>query len=202
MEYATSQIQLRGTLVNEPEFSHENHGKTFYRFLLEVPRLSGTSDILPVIAESGHLLQLKTPGTILYIAGQIRSHNIRSDGKRHLLVFVFAMNILCESGDSINDCVVEGFLCREPIYRKTPMGREICYIMLAVPRSYHRADYLPCILGGKTARQISQCHIRDKIQIIGRLQSRNYTKQTNAGAEIRTAYEVSALSAQVILDTE
>ena len=202
MEYAASQIQLRGTLMNEPEFSHENHGKSFYRFLLEVPRLSGTSDILPIITESSHILQLNSPGTMLFITGQVRSHNIRSDGKRHLLVFVFATNIVCEDAEPLNDCIIEGYLCREPIYRKTPMGREICDIMLAVPRTYRRADYLPCILWGKTARQMSQCHTQDKICIIGRLQSRTYTKQTDFGAEKRTTYEISALSAQVILDSD
>ena len=173
MEYAASQIQLRGTLMNEPEFSHENHGKSFYRFLLEVPRLSGTSDILPIITESSHILQLNSPGTMLFITGQVRSHNIRSDGKRHLLVFVFATNIVCEDAEPLNDCIIEGYLCREP-----------------------------CILWGKTARQMSQCHTQDKICIIGRLQSRTYTKQTDFGAEKRTTYEISALSAQVILDSD
>ena len=96
--------------------------------------------------------------------------------------------------------VLEGFLCREPIYRRTPLGREICDVMLAVPRAFQRADYLPCILWGRTAQEASRCHTRDKIGITGRLQSRVYTKLTEEGAEERTAYEISALTAQIPMD--
>ena len=96
--------------------------------------------------------------------------------------------------------MLEGFLCREPIYRRTPLGREICDVMLAVPRAFQRADYLPCILWGRTAQEASQYHTRDKIGITGRLQSRVYTKLTEEGAEERTAYEISALTAQIPMD--
>ena len=191
-----NQITLRGNLLQLPHFSHENHGKKFYRFTLEVPRLSGTVDLLPVVAEESILNQMDlSGGCMLTVHGQIRSHNIRSDGGRHLLIFVFASSIVCEDGEPINDCVVEGPLCREPNYRRTPLGREICDVMLAVPRAFHRADYLPCILWGRTAVEASACHIRDKIRIVGRLQSRIYTKMTDEGPQERTAYEISALTA-------
>ena len=179
-----------------PRFSHENHGKKFFRFTLEVPRLSGTVDLLPIVAED-KVIETINPdgGEMLTVSGQIRSHNVRNDTGRHLLIFVFASSIVCEDGDPINDVVLEGPLCRDPVYRRTPLGREICDIMLAVPRAFKRADYLPCILWGRTAQEGSQCHTRDCIRIYGRLQSRNYTKQTESGTQERTAYEISALTA-------
>ena len=199
MEHMANQITLRGTLASLPQFSHENHGRRFFRFLLEVPRLSGAVDTLPVIVEEGILNSVDlSEGEMLTIAGQVRSHNVRSDGRRHLLIFVFANAMLCEDGEPVNDVVLEGPICREPTYRRTPLGREICDVMLAVPRAFKRADYLPCILWGRTALEASRCHTRDRIRICGRLQSRVYTKVTDSGSEQRTAYEISALSAQRI----
>ena len=179
-----------------PVFSHENHGKKFYRFLLEVPRLSGAVDLLPVIVDGSALAGLDpTAGGMLTVTGQVRSHNFRQEGNRRLLIFVFATSIAVEDGEILNEVFLEGTLCREPTYRHTPLGREICDVMLAVPRAFHRADYLPCILWGRTAQELSACHTRDRLQIQGRLQSRIYTKVTADGPEERTAYEISALSA-------
>lgn len=198
MEHMANQIILRGSLASLPQLSHENHGKRFFRFLLDVPRLSGAVDTLPVIAEESILNSADlSDGEMLTVTGQVRSHNIRSDGKRHLLIFVFASSIVCEDGEPLNDVVLEGPICREPTYRRTPLGREICDVMLAVPRAFKRADYLPCILWGRTALEASQCHTRDRIRICGRLQSRVYTKVTETGSEERTAYEISALTAQI-----
>ena len=202
MEHMTNQALLWGSLIALPEFSHENHGKHFYRFYLEVPRLSGATDILPVIAEERVINSFDVSGgQMLTVRGQVRSHNAVSDTKRRLLIFVFASSILAEDGDPINEVMAEGIICREPTYRKTPLGREICDLMLAVPRAFHRADYLPCILWGKTAQQAAQLRTRDSIRICGRLQSRIYTKLTDQGAEERTAYEISALSAEIPDDT-
>ena len=198
MEHMANQITLRGSLSSLPEFSHENHGKRFFRFFLVVPRLSGAVDTLPVIAEEAVLDTLDlSAGEMLTITGQVRSHNVRLDGRRHLLIFVFASTLVCEDGEPINDVILEGSICREPTYRRTPLGREICAVMLAVPRAFQRADYLPCILWGRTAQDASQCHTRDKIRILGRLQSRSYTKVTENGPEERVAYEISALSAEI-----
>ena len=197
MEYHANQITLRGTLLNLPEFSHENHNRRFFRFYLEVPRLSGTADILPVIAEDNLLDAIDlSGGECLTVCGQIRTHNQNNENRRKLLIFVFATSIVAEDGEPMNDVILEGPLCREPTYRRTPLGREICDVMLAVPRSFRRADYLPCILWGRTAMEASQLHTRDRIRIQGRLQSRIYTKITDCGAEERTAYEISALSAE------
>lgn len=198
MEQSTNFITIRGSLMLLPEFSHENHGRKFLRFTLEVPRLSGTADFLPVIAEE-RLVSALDPcgGEMITVTGQIRSHNRRTETGRQLLVFVFASEISADNGPALNDVLIEGFLCREPIYRRTPLGRDICDIMLAVPRGFHRADYLPCILWGKTAQEISRCHVRDRLQICGRLQSRVYTKLTESGSIQRTTYEISAMTASI-----
>ena len=199
MELTANHITLRGSLSSMPLFSHENHGRRFFRFYLEVPRLSGTIDVLPVIAREDVLNAMDlSDGEMLTVTGQVRSHNIREEGKRRLLIFVFASLIVCEDGEPLNDVILEGPLCREPTYRKTPLGREICDVMLAVPRAFRRADYLPCILWGRTALECAQFHTRDVLRITGRLQSRTYTKVLESGSEERTAYEISALSAQRI----
>lgn len=203
MEHTANQIILRGALAELPSFSHENHGKSFYRFILEVPRLSGTVDLLPVIAEKS-VLDTIDPygGEMLTVTGQVRSHNSRTDGVRRLLIFVFASSIIAEDGEPINDVIIEGPLCRTPTYRRTPLGREICDVMLAVPRVVRRADYLPCILWGRTAQDVADCEMRQKLRILGRLQSRIYTKLTPDGPVERTAYEISALSAEILDDCQ
>lgn len=198
MEHITNRVCLRGSLLSLPELSHENHGRRFFRFYLEVPRLSGAVDILPVITEERALNSFDlSGGEMLTVTGQIRSHNVSTEQKRHLLIFVFASCIVAEDGEPINEVMLEGPICREPTYRRTPLGREICDVMLAVPRAFRRADYLPCILWGRTAQEAAQCHTRDIIRIHGRMQSRIYTKITEDGAQERTAYEISALSAEL-----
>lgn len=200
MEHMANHITLRGSLAAMPQFSHENHGKRFFKLFLEVPRLSGAVDTLPVIVEEALLNSADlTGGEMFTVTGQVRSHNIRTDGRRHLLIFVFASTLVCEDGEPLNDVVLEGPICREPTYRRTPLGREICDVMLAVPRAFKRADYLPCILWGRTAQEISRCHTRDTLLITGRLQSRVYTKLTESGSEERTAYEISALTAENLI---
>lgn len=199
MEQTFNTITIRGELDALPRYSHDNHGRKFYRFTVNVPRLSGTVDQLPVVAEERILNEMDlSGGKMLTVTGQIRSHNVRTDGSRRLLIFIFASSIMAQDGEPLNEVSLEGALCREPVYRRTPLGREICDIMLAVTRAFHRADYLPCIVWGSTAHELSQCHTSDRIRLTGRLQSRNYTKQTEAGPEERTAYEISALSAELI----
>ena len=199
MEHNANQITLRGNLSAPPTFSHENHGKQFYRFFLEVPRLSGAADILPVIAEASLLESAGIdPGGMLTVTGQIRSHNVRTDGRRHLMIFVFASALTCEDGEALNDAQLEGFLCREPIYRRTPLGREICDVMLAVNRPYRRADYLPLILWGRRAQEAAELPVGTQLALTGRLQSREYIKMLGTTAERRTAYEISAISAEPV----
>jgi len=199
MEHTINTITVRGRLQGLPQFSHENHGKRFLRFYLEVSRRSGAVDILPVVVEERLMGQIDpTAGEMLTVTGQIRSYNHRSDGVRHLMIFIFASMVIVEDGEPINDVVLTGTLCREPTYRRTPLGREICDVMLVSPRAFHRADYLPCILWGRMAQEISSCHTGDRIYIEGRLQSRIYTKLTEDGPLEKVAYEISALSAQIL----
>ena len=203
MEQHENRIILRGDLLGLPEYSHENHGRKFYRFFLEVPRLSGAVDTLPVVAELSLLEELELlQGRRMTVEGQIRSHNHTDDRGRHLMIFVFACTLRMEDGEPINDVTLRGCLCREPTFRRTPLGREICDAMLAVPRAFRRADYLPCILWGRTAQEISRCHTRDRIELCGRLQSRVYTKYQDDVPIERTAYEVSALTAMVTEDSK
>lgn len=198
MEQNVNQITVRGQLVALPEFSHENHGKRFYRFYLDIPRLSGNVDCLPVVAEEQILDDMDlSGGSQLTVTGQIRSHNSRVGGSRHLLIFIFAAAVKAEDGPPCNNVIIEGPLCKEPIYRRTPLGREICDGMLAVKRNFRRADYLPCIFWGRTAEELSICHTGDCIRVVGRLQSRTYIKHTEDGQIERVAYEISALSAEI-----
>lgn len=199
----TNNIILRGAMAELPKFSHENHGRQFYRFSLEVERLSGAVDTLPVVIEK-HLLDTVDPtaGSMITVTGQIRSYNQRKDGARHLLIFVYAVSILAEDAQPENQVCLTGTLCRDPNLRRTPLGREICDIMLAVKRPFHRSDYLPCILWGRTALVLSACRTGDTISIQGRLQSRIYTKLTEDGPQEHTAYEISALTAQQEFEEE
>ena len=197
MEQYENNIFLRGDLVGLPEFSHENHGKRFCRFFLEVQRLSGAVDTLPVVAREELVRELALyPGLRLGVRGQVRSHNHTDERGRHLMIFAFACEVTPEEGEPVNEVNISGLLCREPTFRRTPLGREICDAMLAVPRAFRRADYLPCILWGRTAQEISRCATRDSITIHGRLQSRVYTKYIDDQYVERTAYEISALTAQ------
>ena len=199
MEQHENQIILRGDLLGLPEFSHENHGKQFCRFFLEVPRLSGAVDTLPVVARRELLDPFSlSPGMRLTVRGQIRSHNHTDEAGRHLMIFVFACSLYPEDGEPLNEARITGILCREPTFRRTPLGREICDAMLAVPRAFRRADYLPCILWGRTAQETSRCQTRDRIAIQGRLQRRIYTKYLDSYPVERTAYELSALTAEVL----
>ena len=193
MEHIDNQVRLRGTLLALPRFSHENHDRKFFRFTLEVSRLSGAVDLLPVVAEERLLNDMDlSGGSMLTVTGQIRTHNIRENGIRHLLIFVFAAQIICEDGEPINEVIVEGPLCKEPTYRRTPLGREICDIMLAVNRMNNKSDYIPCIAWGRNARFASSFEVGKRIQIWGRVQSRDYVKKINeTESEKHTAYEVS-----------
>ena len=140
-------------------------------------------------------------GSYVEVRGQVRSFNNHSSVGQRLLIFVFADSVQTSQEEPCNQVLLTGTICKAPIYRRTPLGREICDVMLAVPRSYRRSDYLPCILWGRTAQAISQCATGDTISLTGRLQSSLYRKATGDGVEVRTAYEISALTAQCHQDT-
>ena len=201
MENAANRIALTGALDTLPEYSHTNHDRNFYRLTLCVERLSGAVDLLPVLAAEDVLNEADLfRGERIAITGQVRSFNNRAPEGRRLIISVYADTLTTTDQPAQNDVSLTGSVCKPPIYRRTPLGREICDVMLAVPRAFQRADYLPCILWGRTAQEASRCHTRDKIGITGRLQSRVYTKLTEEGAEERTASEISALTAQIPMD--
>ena len=199
MEHTANRIDLCGSLVELPQFSHENHEKRFYRFLLEVERLSGAVDLLPVIVPEYVLEQMDVSGgSMLAVTGQIRSFNSRTGSGRKLVISVYAETLAACEDEPRNLVELTGVICKEPVYRRTPLGREICDIMLAVNRPYHRADYIPCIFWGRTASEAAACHVGASLMLTGRLQSREYIKMLETGSESRTAYEVSAMTAEIL----
>lgn len=199
MEYTANRVILRGSLAGLPAFSHENHARRFYRFFLEVERLSGTADVLPVIAAEDVLSTMDlSGGGRIEVRGQLRSFNSRAPSGRKLILSVYAAEL--ETSDEGPENLVEltGALCKPPVYRRTPLGREICDVMLAVSRPYHRTDYLPCILWGRTAQAAAQLPPGAQLALTGRLQSREYVKLLPGGSETRVAYEVSAAAAEAV----
>ncbi len=199
MEQIANQILLRGELGALPAFSHENHGRRFFTFPLAVRRLSGTVDTLRCVAPAELVEQLDpSGGELVELMGQVRSFNNRSGDGRRLVISAYAEALRVCSGDHANEVSLRGRLCREPVFRRTPLGREICDLMLAVSRSYRRADYLPCILWGRTAQMCAGLPTGAELELFGRLQSRSYVKQLPEGSEERVAYEVSAITAQPV----
>ena len=202
MEYIINQIRLCGTMETAPVFSHENHGRQFYSFFLAVERLSGTVDRLRILADLALLNETDCAwGERILVTGQVRSYNQVDDSGRHLVISVYAEALELTDEEPDDRVTLTGTLCRDPIYRRTPLGREICDGMLAVNRSYRRTDYLPCIFWGRTARQIADLSAGARITLTGRLQSREYSKLLPDGETVtRTAYEISAVTAELTRD--
>ena len=188
-----NEVVLEGTVSGTPVLSHENHGTRFYRFFLEVPRLSGTPDTLPVLLPEALLPQVDAGGPV-HIQGQLRSFNNRSGVGSRLVLTVYALDIGPGEGQAQNHIRLRGTLCKPPVFRRTPLGRSICDLMLAVSRRYGRADYLPVIAWGQLAVRTSQLQVGDSIALEGRIQSRTYHKVIDDGSvQDRTAYEVSMM---------
>lgn len=202
MEYIINHIRLCGTMDTPPVFSHENHGRRFYGFFLSVERLSGTLDRLRVLVDLELLNEADCAwGERVAVTGQVRSFNQITETGRHLVISVYAESLELTDEAPDDQVTLTGTLCRDPVYRRTPLGREICDGMLAVNRTYRRTDYLPCIFWGRTARQIAGLTTGARITLTGRLQSREYTKVLPDGeTETRTAYEISAVTAELTRD--
>ncbi len=199
MEHTANRIELCGALAELPQFSHENHDRRFFRFPLEVERLSGAVDLLPVLVPEQVLDAMDVSGgSMLEVTGQIRSFNNRAAEGRRLIISVFAESLAVCDGEPQNAVELTGAVCKEPVYRKTPLGREICDVMLAVNRPYHRADYIPCIFWGRMAAEMAECNVGDMLSLTGRLQSRDYIKLLGNISENRTAYEVSVMTAEIL----
>jgi len=191
-ELSHNEVELEGTVLEPPVFSHESHGTRFHRFLLRVPRLSGQADLLPVVVPEAFLSQV-TQDAPVYIRGQLRSFNNKSGQGSRLVLSVYALSVEVGDGTPLNRILLTGVLCKPPILRRTPLGRSICDLMLAVARRYGRADYLPVIAWGQLAIAAERLHVGDWLSLEGRVQSRIYTKVTEDGPEERTAYEVSVM---------
>ncbi len=207
-------LTLVGKVTGEKKFSHEIYGERFYIFNLEIPRLSGTSDLIPItISERLITEETLKEGQKLLVKGQFRSYNSYESEKNRLILTVFAKDVRIiideeeneEESEFVkkdvitNEVVLVGYICKKPIYRQTPFGREIADILLAVNRAYNKSDYIPCIAWGRNARFCQNLEIGSRIKLVGRVQSRNYEKKHEDGTvEIRVAYEVSIGSLEVI----
>ena len=203
-------LVLVGKVTSEKRFSHETYGEKFYIFDMEVARLSDTTDIIPVTASERILNdELLTIGNKLVIRGQFRSYNSYVNEKSKLVLTVFAKDVLTEADLSeeeleetkrtSNEVTLVGYICKSPIYRQTPFGREIADVLLAVNRAYNKSDYIPTIAWGRNARFCQNLAIGTEVKIVGRVQSRNYEKKYEDGTvESRVAYEVSIASLQVV----
>ena len=200
---------LVGKITDEKKFSHEIYGEKFYLFNLNVPRLSGNSDIIPItISERLFKDDELVEGKNVKITGQFRSYNSYEQEKNRLILTVFAKDIeFLDSEEDIkaskdfvsNEVTLIGYICKPPIYRETPFGREISDILLAVNRAYNKSDYIPCIAWGRNARFCSKMEVGTEVKIVGRVQSREYEKKHEDGiSEKRVAYEVSVSNLELI----
>lgn len=209
-EQENNKVTLSGEIVSNFEFSHECCGEGFYTAMLSSERTSGQKDIIPIMV-SDRLVDVKAEwiGRFARISGQFRSYNKHENRRRHLELSVFVRgfeDITEERGFGFEDenfIFLDGYICKKPTYRKTPLGREIADILLAVNRSYGKSDYMPCIAWGRNARFVRGLEIGTRLKIEGRIQSREYQKQIEDGMyETRTAYEVSVSKLMVIEETE
>lgn len=203
-------LVLVGKITGEKKFSHEIYGEKFYTFGLSVPRLSGNSDVIPVtiserlFREDELVLEKKVK-----ITGQFRSYNSYENERNRLILTVFAKDIeflanqeeeVVASKDLVsNEVVLIGYICKTPIYRQTPFGREIADVLLAVNRAYNKSDYIPCITWGRNARYCSKMGVGTEVKVVGRIQSRSYEKKYEDGTtEQKVAYEVSISNLEVL----
>ena len=185
-------VLLSGEVASPCRFSHEIYGEGFYTFDLLSQRLSGNSDILPVTVSErimeGQSLDI---GTKLCVKGQIRSYNSYCDKRSRLVLTVFAKELDFQECEDNNQIFLNGYICKKPVYRTTPFGREITDVLLAVNRAYNKSDYIPCIFWGRNAKYTGNLTTGENIQVWGRVQSRQYQKKNEDGVEERTAYEIS-----------
>lgn len=206
-------LTLVGKVTGEKKFSHEIYGEKFYTFSLSIPRLSGNSDIIPItISERLITEETLAEGKKLLVKGQFRSYNSYENERNRLILTVFAKDIqeleesegeeeneIVKKEETTNEVVLIGFVCKKPIYRQTPFGREIADLLLAVNRAYNKSDYIPTIAWGRNARFCQNLEVGAQVKIVGRVQSRQYEKKHEDGtSEIKIAYEVSVCSLELI----
>lgn len=202
-------LVLRGKIVSEKSYSHEIYGEKFYVFNLEVIRLSSTVDIIPITISERLLTGLDLEiGKKVAVEGQFRSYNNYENERNRLILTVFAKEINEIEGEEekdevTNEVILVGYVCKKPIYRQTPFGREIADVLLAVNRAYNKSDYIPSIAWGRNARFCQNMEVGTEVRITGRVQSRTYEKKYEDGTtETRVAYEVSIASMEVVNEEE
>lgn len=190
-----NKIYLEGTVASELEYSHEMYGEKFYTFDLEVMRLSDSKDMLNITVSERLITEIGLEiGKDILVEGQLRSYNKFVNGSNKLILTVFARNIedCLERSKNPNEIFLDGFICKDPVYRTTPFGREIADVLLAVNRAYNKSDYIPTIAWGRNSRFCKTLEVGDNIRIWGRLQSREYQKKVSDTEVIKKiAYEVS-----------
>ncbi|MDD6039022.1 MAG: single-stranded DNA-binding protein [bacterium] len=204
--FENNQVIIAGEIISDFTFSHEVYGEGFYMVEIAVNRLSNYADYIPVMV-SERLLDVTEnyEGQYICVVGQFRSYNRHEERKNRLVLSVFAREVEFTErpGEDVksNQIYLDGYICKEPIYRKTPLGREIADLLIAVNRSYGKSDYIPCICWGRNARYASGFTVGSHVQIFGRIQSREYVKKLNElETEKRIAYEVSVSKIDYIED--
>ena len=192
-----NQVSIVGEIISDFQYSHEVYGEGFYMVEVAVSRLSNFSDYIPLMI-SERLIDTSQSyiGQKVYVTGQFRSYNRHEELKNRLVLSVFVREIefIEEETEEMksNQILLDGYICKDPIYRKTPLGREIADLLVAVNRSYGKSDYIPCICWGRNARYASGFEVGEHVQILGRIQSRDYVKKiSETETQTRTAYEVS-----------
>ena len=203
-----NQVSIVGEIISDFQYSHEVYGEGFYMVEVAVSRLSNFSDYIPLMI-SERLIDTSQSyiGQKVYVTGQFRSYNRHEELKNRLVLSVFVREIefIEEETEEMksNQILLDGYICKDPIYRKTPLGREIADLLVAVNRSYGKSDYIPCICWGRNARFAARFEVGVHVQIWGRIQSREYVKRLNEDeVEKRTAYEVSVSKIEYMKHTD
>ena len=204
MDITNNQTEIMGVIRDEFAFNHEIYAEKFYTFTLEVPRLSGTHDKIRVMISERLIMDGEYKiGDKVVVSGQFRSYNSTESGSNRLVLTVFAKDIMHCGVDAKNPnrLYLNGFICKQPIYRTTPFGREITDLLLAVNRSYNKSDYIPVIAWGRNARYAKSLSVGENVRIWGRIQSRDYQKRIGEDEVItKTAYEVSINRLELVTD--
>lgn len=203
-----NQVTVMGEIVSDFSFSHEIFGEGFYMVDVQVQRLSECYDIIPVMV-SERLLDVSASyvGMLICVNGQFRSYNRHEERKNRLVLSVFARELefmdQMEENSKTNQIYLDGYICKEPVYRKTPLGREIADVLLAVNRPYGKSDYIPCICWGRNARYASNFNVGERCAVWGRIQSREYMKKLDEeNVERRVAFEVSVSKLELMAEEE
>ncbi|KNF07459.1 single-stranded DNA binding protein [Gottschalkia purinilytica] len=206
----TNMVTIVGKIASDKEFSHEMYGEGFYSFDLEVPRLSNHVDILPVTISERLLVDVNLKlGEYLVVEGQLRSYNRYVNGNNRLVLTIFARETYIPKDEEElneilkrpNEIYLDGYICKEPVYRTTPFGREITDLLIAVNRPYNKSDYIPCIAWGRNARFCEKLEVGDHIKLWGRIQSREYQKKLTDGEVLnKVAFEVSVSKLEYLKD--